>query len=102
MQAPELPIGITCIRVPVLRAHSIAPTVEFAAQVASETVREVLGAAPGVRLMHNVAHNHFPMPREASGPDDVLAGRIRRDVSDPSGCSVALFVAGHRCARARR
>jgi aspartate-semialdehyde dehydrogenase len=94
MQAPDLRIGITCIRVPVLRAHSIALTVEFSEPVAPETVREVLGAAPGVRLVDDVAHNHFPMPREASGQDDVLVGRIRRDVSDPSGCSVALFVAG--------
>ena len=62
--------------------------------VAPETVREVLAAAPGVRLVDDVAHNHFPMPREASGQDDVLVGRIRRDVSDPSGMSVALFVAG--------
>jgi aspartate-semialdehyde dehydrogenase len=54
----------------------------------------VLGAAPGVRLVDDMAHNHFPMPREASGQDDVLVGRIREDVSDPSGCSVALFVAG--------
>jgi aspartate-semialdehyde dehydrogenase len=94
MQSPELRIGVTCIRVPVLRAHSIALTVEFAEPVAPEVVREVLGAAPGVRLVDDAAHNHFPMPREASGQDDVLVGRIRRDVSDPSGCSVALFVAG--------
>jgi aspartate-semialdehyde dehydrogenase len=94
MHMPELRIGITCIRVPVLRAHSIALTVEFEKPVAPEVVREVLDAAPGVRLVDDVAHNHFPMPREASGQDDVLAGRIRRDVSDPSGCSVALFVAG--------
>jgi aspartate-semialdehyde dehydrogenase len=94
MQAPELRIGITCIRVPVLRAHSIALTVEFTEQVAPETMRQVLGAAPGVRLVDDVAHNHFPMPREASGQDDVLVGRIRGDVSDPSGRSVALFVAG--------
>jgi aspartate-semialdehyde dehydrogenase len=94
MQAPDLRIGITCIRVPVLRAHSIALTVEFAEPVAPEAAREVLGAAPGVRLVDDVAHNHFPMPREASGQDDVLVGRIRRDVSDPSGRSLALFVAG--------
>jgi aspartate-semialdehyde dehydrogenase len=94
MQAPELRIGITCIRVPVLRAHSIALTVEFSGPVAPEAVREMLSAAPGVRLVDDVAHNHFPMPREASGQDNVLVGRIRQDVSDPSGCSVALFVAG--------
>ena len=94
MGLPELRIGVTCIRVPVLRAHSIALAVEFAEPVAPKVVREVLGAAPGVRIVDDVTHNHFPMPREASGQDDVLVGRIRRDVSDPSGCSVALFVAG--------
>jgi len=94
LQAPDLRIGITCIRVPVLRAHSIALTVEFAEPVAPETVREVLGAAPGLRLVDDVGRNHFPMPREASGQDEVLVGRIRPDVSDPSGCSVALFIAG--------
>jgi aspartate-semialdehyde dehydrogenase len=94
LQAPDLRIGITCIRVPVLRAHSIALTLEFSEPVALDTVRQVLAAAPGVRLVDDVAHNHFPMPREASGQDDVLVGRIRRDVSDPSGCSIALFVAG--------
>ena len=94
MQAPDMRIGITCIRVPVLRAHSIALTVEFADPVTPAEVRDVLAGAPGVRLVDDVAHNHFPMPREASGQDDVLVGRIRQDVSDPSGRSIALFVAG--------
>lgn len=94
MDLPELRVGITCVRVPVLRAHSIALTVEFAQPVSPEAARAVLAAAPGVRIVDDVTHNHFPMPNEASGQDDVLAGRIRRDVSDPSGCSLALFVAG--------
>ena len=54
----------------------------------------MLGAAPGVRIVDDAAGNHFPMPNEASGQDDVLVGRIRRDASDPSGCSLMLFVAG--------
>lgn len=91
---PELPIGITCIRVPVLRAHAIALNLEFEAPVKPETVREILASAPGVRLVDDRAANHFPMPSEASGQGDVLAGRIRADLGDPSGRSVALFVAG--------
>ncbi|BBK35000.1 aspartate-semialdehyde dehydrogenase [Allostella sp. ATCC 35155] len=91
---PELRIGITCVRVPVLRAHSIAMTVEFERPVALDAVRAALAAAPGVRLVDDVARNHFPMPREASGQGDVLVGRIRHDASDPSGRSVMLFVAG--------
>lgn len=94
MGAPDLRIGITCVRVPVLRAHSIALTVEFARPIALDEVRDALAAAPGVRLVDDVAGNHFPMPREASGQGDVLVGRIRHDASDPSGRSVMLFVAG--------
>ncbi|HWK43365.1 MAG TPA: aspartate-semialdehyde dehydrogenase [Stellaceae bacterium] len=94
MGAPDLAVGITCIRVPVLRAHSIALTVEFEEAVDPAAVRDALRDAPGVRLVDDVAANHFPMPNEASGQGDVLVGRIRRDVSDLSGRSVALFVAG--------
>ena len=67
---------------------------EFERPITPETAREVLAGAPGVRIVDDVPGNHFPMPNEASGQDDVLVGRIRRDVSDPSGCSLALFVAG--------
>jgi aspartate-semialdehyde dehydrogenase len=94
MGLPELRVGVTCIRVPVLRAHSIALTVEFEQPVSPETARCALASAPGVRMVDDVAGNHFPMPIEASGQDDVLVGRIRRDVSDPSGCSLAMFVGG--------
>jgi aspartate-semialdehyde dehydrogenase len=91
---PELPIGITCIRVPVLRAHAMALTVEFDEVVSVEEARAILGNAPGLRLVDNRAANYFPMPSDASGQDDVLVGRIRKDIGDPSGKSLALFVAG--------
>lgn len=91
---PELPIGITCIRVPVLRAHAMALTVEFDEVVSVEEARTILGNAPGLRLVDNRAANYFPMPSDASGQDDVLVGRIRQDIGDPSGKSLALFVAG--------
>jgi aspartate-semialdehyde dehydrogenase len=94
MDEPELLIGVTCVRVPVLRAHSIALAVEFAQPIEAGEAREILAAAPGVRLVDDAAHNHFPMPVEASGQDDVLVGRIRRDASDPSACSLSLFLAG--------
>ncbi|MBX6376216.1 MAG: aspartate-semialdehyde dehydrogenase [Acetobacteraceae bacterium] len=92
--ADDLPIGITCIRVPVLRAHAIALNVEFNEVVTPEEARAILAAAPGLRLVDDRAANHFPMPSEASGQDDVLVGRIRRDLGDPSGRSLALFVVG--------
>jgi aspartate-semialdehyde dehydrogenase len=94
MEEPELRIGVTCVRVPVLRAHSIALTVEFERPIALDAAREVLASAPGVRIVDDAAGNHFPMPNEASGQDDILVGRIRHDTSDPTGCSLALFVAG--------
>ena len=91
---PELPVGITCIRVPVLRAHAMALHVEFDEVVTPEEARSLLAGAPGLKLVDDRARNHFPMPSEASGQDDVLVGRIRRDLGDPSGRTLALFVAG--------
>ena len=90
----DLRVGVTCVRVPVLRAHSMALTVEFEDPVEPEAARRALAAAPGVRVVDDARANHFPMPSEASGRDEVLVGRIRRDASDPSGRSLALFLAG--------
>ena len=90
----NLPIGVTCVRVPVLRAHAMALSLELDAPVAPAAIREVLAEAPGVRIVDDRENNHFPMPVEAQGQGDVLVGRIRRDLGDPSGRSVALFLAG--------
>jgi aspartate-semialdehyde dehydrogenase len=94
MDAAALPIGITCIRVPVLRAHAMALTIEFDEVVTPDAARAILAAAPGLRIVDDRVANHFPMPSEASGQDDVLVGRIRTDIGDPSGRSIALFAAG--------
>ena len=94
MGLAELPIGVTCIRVPVLRAHAISLTVGFERPVTAGAAREVLAIAPGVRVVDDRQSNHFPMPIEASGQGDVLVGRLRTDTSDPSGHSLGLFVAG--------
>lgn len=91
---PKLPIGVTCVRVPVLRAHSIAISVRFEQFVSPDMVRSALQGAPGLRLVDDQAANHFPMPSEATGADEVLVGRIRTDLGDPSGRSIALFVSG--------
>jgi aspartate-semialdehyde dehydrogenase len=91
---PELRVGVTCIRVPVLRAHAIAATLECEHPVDPAEARALIATAPGCRLVDDPERNHFPMPSEASGQDDVLVGRIRRDLSDPSGRSVALFAVG--------
>jgi aspartate-semialdehyde dehydrogenase len=89
-----LPVGVTCVRVPVLRAHTLAVTAELDAPVPPAAVREALEEAAGVRVVDDRAANHFPMPCEAQGQGDVLVGRIRRDLGDPSGRSVALLLAG--------
>jgi aspartate-semialdehyde dehydrogenase len=94
MGLPDLRIGITCVRVPVLRAHTIVLSVEFERPVGPDMAREILSAAPGVRIVDDRARNHFPMPIEASGQDDVLAGRFRPDYGDPSGHTVSLMLAG--------
>jgi aspartate-semialdehyde dehydrogenase len=91
---PELRVTATCVRVPVLRAHSIALNVTFDRPMTPGQAREILAAGAGLKLVDDVAGNHFPMPNEASGQDDVLVGRIREDFSDSSGRSLALFVAG--------
>jgi aspartate-semialdehyde dehydrogenase len=92
--APELRIGVTCVRVPVLRAHAVALTVECEHPISPDEARALLSYAPGVRLVDDCERNHFPMPSEATGQDAVLVGRIRQDLSDPSGRSLALFAAG--------
>jgi aspartate-semialdehyde dehydrogenase len=91
---PQIGIGVTCIRVPVLRAHAIAMTIECDHPITPTEARGLLSDAPGVRLVDDPERNSFPMPSDASGADEVLAGRIRRDLGDPSGHSLALFAAG--------
>src|SRR4051812_35056514 len=87
-------ISATCVRVPVLRAHSEALTFECERPITPREVSALLSNAPGVKIVDDPQKNYFPMPRDASGQNDILAGRIRQDTSDPSGKSIAMFVAG--------
>ena len=91
---PNLRVTATCVRVPVLRAHCIALNIEFEAPLSPAEARSILADAPGVRVVDDLDKNYFPMPVDASGKDEVLVGRIRKDVSDPTGASLSLFVAG--------
>jgi aspartate-semialdehyde dehydrogenase len=86
-------VGITCVRVPVLRAHSQAITFECENPITEHEVRAILIDAPGVKIVDDRVKNYFPMPIDASGQDDVLVGRIRRDLSDASGHSISIFAA---------
>ena len=89
----RIAVGVTCVRVPVLRAHCAAITFECEKPITEEQVRAILSDAPGVKIVDDRVKNYFPMPIDASGQDDVLVGRIRRDLSDPSGHSISIFAA---------
>jgi len=89
----KIAIGVTCVRVPVLRAHSESIVFECEKPITEDEVRAILSDAPGVRIVDDRVNNYFPMPIDASGQGDVLVGRIRKDLSDPSGHSIAMFVA---------
>jgi aspartate-semialdehyde dehydrogenase len=91
--SPSLRINVTCVRVPVLRAHSESITVEFAGPAPSvESARSALSAAPGVVVVDDRETNTFPMPSFASGKDEVFVGRIRQDLSSPN--ALCLFISG--------
>ena len=86
----DIRITATCVRVPVLRAHSEAINLEFAHPFNPDKAREILATAPGVKLVEDFSKNYFPMPIDASGKDDVLVGRIRQDISHPNGLELWL------------
>jgi aspartate-semialdehyde dehydrogenase len=91
---PKIMVTATCIRVPVPRAHCESINLEFERPITPEQVRQILSKAPGVKIVDDVDANHFPMPLEASGQDDVLVGRIRQDISREDGKGIDLFVSG--------
>jgi aspartate-semialdehyde dehydrogenase len=91
---PTLRITATCVRVPVLRAHCMSINFECERRISPQEVTDILATAPGVKLVDDRHGNYFPMPKDASGRDEMLVGRIRQDVSDPSNRSISLFIAG--------
>jgi len=92
--APKMLITATCVRVPVLRAHSEAINLTFAEPMTPERVREVLSSAEGVKVVDDAERNYFPMPLDATDRDEILVGRIRQDLSQPDGRGIELFVSG--------
>jgi aspartate-semialdehyde dehydrogenase len=91
---PTFRISATCVRVPVLRAHCVALNFECSAPISAGEVRALLARSPGLKIVDDAKANYFPMPKDASGTDPILVGRIRQDLSDPTGSSIAMFVAG--------
>ena len=92
MHLPELKVSCTCVRVPVIRSHSISATVLFDRPVTVAQAREVLAKAPGVKLVDDLANKQYPMPLETSGQDIVYVGRIRPDLINPNG--ICLWCCG--------
>ncbi len=85
MHAPDIEVSATCVRVPVMRAHSEAIWVETERPVSVEEARKAFAAAPGVVLIDNPAEAEYPMPVMAAGKDPVFVGRIRKDLTNPNG-----------------
>jgi aspartate-semialdehyde dehydrogenase len=90
----SIQIAPTCLRVPVLRAHTESLAIEFATSVTADQARAALSQAPGVRLVDDPAHNRFPTPLDATGIDEVLVGRIRQDPSVPDRRGLQLICSG--------
>ena len=87
-------ITATCVRVPVMRAHSEAINLQFTNPITPEEVTQILSGAAGVKIVDEREKNYFPMPLDASERDPVLVGRIRQDLSQPDGRGIELFVSG--------
>ena len=91
---PDLKVSCTCVRVPVPRAHSESLNLEFERGISPDEAREALVAAAGVALCDDPDLSIYPMPLDASGKDEVLVGRIRRDISRDDDRGLDIFVSG--------
>lgn len=91
---PDFTITATCVRVPVLRAHSESINLTFQRPITPQQVAAILQDAPGIRVVDDREKGRFPMPIDASGCDEVLVGRIRQDASQPDGRGIELFICG--------
>ena len=92
MHLPQLNVSCTCVRVPVVRSHSISVSCHFDVPVTVEQVREVIAKAPGCKLVDDLKNKQYPMPLDTSDQDIVFVGRIRPDLTDPNG--ICLWCCG--------
>jgi len=91
---PEIRVTATCVRVPVMRAHSESINLTFENAMSEQQVRDLLADAPGVKIVDDRENSYFPMPLDASDADDILVGRIRQDISQDGGVGIDMFVSG--------
>ena len=87
MHLPDFRASVTCVRVPVYRAHSVAVSAEFERKVSVEQAHEVLAKAPGLELVDEPQNNRYPMPLFTAGKDNCEVGRVRRDCAFENGLS---------------
>ncbi len=92
MHLPDLKVTCTCVRVPVVRSHSISVSCHFDRPVTVQEVKDVIATAPGCRLVDDLNNKQYPMPLETSGQDIVYVGRIRPDLTDE--CGISLWCCG--------
>lgn len=85
MHLPDLRVSCTCVRVPVVRSHSISVSCHFDVSVSVEDARRVIASAPGCALVDELKEGRYPMPLDTSNQDIVFVGRIRPDLTDPNG-----------------
>ena len=92
MHLPELKVSMTCVRVPVVRSHSISVAMRFDRHISVQQVRETIAAAPGCKLVDDLSKKMYPMPLDTSDQDIVFVGRIRPDLTDDNG--ICLWCCG--------
>ena len=85
MHLPDLRVSCTCVRVPVVRSHSISVSLHFDRPISVKEARAAIAKAPGCRLVDNLARHEYPMPLDTSDQDIVFVGRIRPDLTDENG-----------------
>ena len=99
LHLPELMLSCTCVRVPIARAHSESLNLEFENDITPEEAREILNGAEGVKVVDDPLNGGYPMPLDATAKYDVLAGRIRSDISRKDKKGLEMFVSGDQLLR---
>ena len=95
----DLMLSCTCVRVPIARAHSESLNLEFEQDITPEEAREILAASEGVRVVDDPLNGGYPMPLDATAKYDVLAGRIRQDISRNDKKGLEMFISGDQLLR---
>ena len=88
MHLPNLQVSCTCVRVPVVRSHSVSLVVRTREKISVQRARELIAAAPGCRLVDDLSNRQYPMPLDTSDQDTVFVGRIREDLTCDNGLNI--------------